>query len=85
MNVNLQRAELEDLLESAAERGAKKALESVGLHDAGASEDIRDMRGLLESYRTVKTSALATVGKAIAVAILAVLAFNTGINWGGSK
>lgn len=78
---NLTRSELEDLLESAAERGAKKALESVGLHDEEASNDIRDMRGLLESYRTVKTSVLTTIGKAVAVAILAILAFKTGINW----
>lgn len=78
---NLTRSELEDLLESAAERGAKKALESVGLHDEEASNDIRDMRGLLESYRTVRTSVLITVGKAIAIAILAIVAFNTGIRW----
>lgn len=81
----LDREELQTLLEHAAELGAKKALESVGLHDAGASNDIRDMRELLESYRTVKTSLLATIGKAVAVAILALLAFKTGINWEGGK
>lgn len=83
MNVNLQREELESLLESAAERGAKKALESVGLHDADASDDIRDMRGLLDSYKTVKKSVLATIGKAIGVAILAMLAFKSGVLWKG--
>ncbi len=81
----LKREELQTLLEHAAELGAKRALESVGLHDSEASNDIRDMRGLLESYRTVKTSLLATIGKAVAVAILALLAFNTGINWEGGK
>lgn len=84
-DIILDREELRTLLEHAAEIGAKKALESVGLHDAKASEDIRDVRGLLESYRTVRTSLLATIGKAIAVAILALLAFKTGINWEGGK
>lgn len=81
----LDREELRALLEHAAEIGAKRALESVGLHDEKASKDISDVRSLLESYRTVKTSLLTTIGKAIAVAILALLAFKTGINWDGSK
>lgn len=79
--VTLNRADLESLLESAAERGAKKALEKVGLHDEDAMGDLRDLRGLLGAYKTVKSSVLATIGKAIAVAIIAALAFKFGVNW----
>jgi hypothetical protein len=79
--ITLSREDFETLLEAAAERGAKKALVQVGLHDEDAMGDLRDLRGLLAAYRTVKTSILATVGKAIAVAVIAALAFKYGINW----
>ena len=81
MSGTLSPDQLEILLERAAERGAKRALETVGLHDEEASGDLRDLRGLLESYRTVKTSVLGAIGKAIGVAILAALAFKSGVLW----
>jgi hypothetical protein len=80
-NASISHDELEMLLEAAAERGARKALERVGLHDDNAMGDLRDLRGLLGAYRTVKTSILTTVGKAIAVAVIAALAFKYGFNW----
>ena len=43
--------------------------------------DLRDLRGLLAAYKTVKSSILTTVGKAIAVAVIAALAFKFGFNW----
>lgn len=73
MNVNITRDELEALMERAAERGAKRALETVGLHDDEASQDVTQLRQLLDSYKTVKTSILSAIGKAIGVAILAAL------------
>jgi hypothetical protein len=79
--IEMSREDLETLLEVAAERGAKKALVQVGLHDEDAMGDLRDLRGLLAAYKTVKTSILTTVGKAIAVAVIAALAFKYGINW----
>lgn len=81
MSGTLTPEQLEVLLESAAERGARKALERVGLHDEEAPGDVRDLRGLLGAWRTVRTSILSTVGKAIAVAILAALAFKSGVYW----
>ncbi len=79
--VNISRDDLETLLEAAAERGARKALLQVGLHDDDAMGDLRDLRGLLAAYKTVKSSILTTVGKAIAVAVIAALAFKFGFNW----
>jgi hypothetical protein len=63
-------------IESAAERGAAKALASVGLHDENAIKDVIELRGLLESWRAVKHGAMSALGKAITVLLLAgLLAF----------
>lgn len=79
-NMNMSRDDLETLLESAAERGAKKALMQVGLHDEDAMSDLHDLRSLLGAYKTVKSSVLTTIGRAIAVAVIAALAFKYGIS-----
>lgn len=79
--VTISRDELDAILESAVERGAMKALERVGLHDedpAKAAKDIGDLRDLIDGWRTVKRSALNSIGKAFGVALLASLAFLTG-------
>lgn len=53
--------QLDLLLEQAAERGARRALESLGLHDDNAGKDIHDLRTLIDSWRDAKR----TVSKAI--------------------
>jgi len=74
-HVTIPRADLEDMLERAAEGGAKKALLAVGLHDDEAAADVRDLRGLLDAWRDAKTTALRAVigfaAKALLVAMLA--------------
>lgn len=65
---------IEAMIERAAERGARKALESVGLHDDQAGSDVRDLRGVLESWRTVKRTFLVTLTRAATVGFLALLA-----------
>ena len=50
----IDHAELARLLDEAAEKGAKRALASVGLHDQDAGDDVRELRGLLESWRETK-------------------------------
>ena len=81
--VTLSQSMLDEIVEAAAERGATRALEKVGLHDKDAGGDIRDLRTLLDSYRTVRNGALSTIGKGIGVAILAVLAWFAGKHYGG--
>ena len=44
-------AEMEAMVERAAEAGAKKALREAGLSDDGATNDVRELRNLLDSYR----------------------------------
>jgi len=64
------------------------ALIAAGLADPDAQDDIREMRGLLDAWRSVKRGAGHAVGKIATVVILAaiagVLGFNGGkfIEWG---
>lgn len=69
---------LEEMLDRAAERGAKRALEGVGLHDDKAGKDISDLRDLIEGWREVKRGALRSIGKTIGMAILIGLAVLAG-------
>ena len=66
--------ELASLLDQAAEKGARRALESVGLHDDNAGNDIRDLRGLIDGWRSAKKSALDAFAKWVTVGVIGVLA-----------
>ena len=50
-------AELEALIDRAAKRGADEALKRIGLHDEHAGDDVREVRGLLEAWRTARAVA----------------------------
>lgn len=82
-DVTLTRAMLDEVVEAAAERGATRALEKVGLHDEDAGKDITDLRTLMSSYRTVKKGALLTIGKGIGVAVLAWVMWLAGTRYSG--
>jgi len=60
-HVRMPEEEFEELLELAAERGAKKALADVGLVDENAAGDIRDLRSLLGAVRMARRTAWQTV------------------------
>jgi hypothetical protein len=64
---------LQALVERAAERGAEQALARVGLSDPDSANDIRELRSLLESWRTARRSALAAMVKWLTIALLGVL------------
>lgn len=73
--LTLSEAELQLLLNKAAECGAKKALHDIGLHDEEAAEDVRELRGLLDSWRDTKKTAWKTfVSWAVKALILALMA-----------
>ncbi len=65
--------ELDALIERAAERGARRALESVGLHDEHAGRDIHDLRTLIDGWRTTKRTILESVIRWLTIAILGLL------------
>ena len=77
--ISMNQEQLNDVLEAAAERGARKALASVGLHDERAVDDVRQLRDLLGMYRLVRNSALATFGKAMMYALIGAAALWVGI------
>mgnify|MGYP003646570690 FL=1 len=58
-------AEMEIMIEKAAVAGARTALREVGLSDDDANSDVRELRNLLDSFRSAKR----TVGKTIVQAI----------------
>ena len=75
-------AELAALLDQAAEKGARRALESVGLHDDNAGNDVRDLRNLIDGWRSAKKSALDAFAKWVTVGLITALV--AGL-WFGSK
>jgi hypothetical protein len=65
------------LLERAAETGARRALQEVGLQGQDAAEDIRNLRSLLAGFRIAKQTAVQTAVRLITTGIL--LALMAGI------
>ena len=80
--VTLTAVELELLMTKAAENGAKKALHDIGLHDEEAADDVRELRGLLESWRDTKSTAWKTFVswtiKGLLLLLIAGVYFKTG-------
>ena len=66
--------ELEDMLDRAANRGAKAALREVGLHDDDARKDIQEMRSLLEAWRDTRKGVWSTIVKMSTVAVITFIA-----------
>ena len=48
---------LRAVAEEASERGAERALEALGLRDAGARRDMDELRQLLQAWRDAKKTA----------------------------
>jgi hypothetical protein len=66
--------ELEAIIQRAAEAGAKKALRDVGLQDDDAVHDMREIRDLLDSWRSAKRTAANTLIKTFTLHLLRCLA-----------
>jgi len=71
---NITPEELEDMLDRAAQRGAKQALREVGLHDDDARKDIQEMRSLLEAWRDTRKGVWSTIVKVSTIAIITFIA-----------
>jgi hypothetical protein len=72
-HVRMPEDDFEELMELAAERGAKRALANVGLIDEHAANDIRDLRSLLGAFRMTKHTAWSTVIRLITTGLLIAL------------
>ena len=78
--MNLSEAQLQAMLDKAAECGAKKALLAVGLHDEDAAGDVHDLRGLLEAFRSAKASMATAAIKFLTTAVLAAIIAGLGFS-----
>ena len=80
--VTLSQEQLELMLNRAAEAGARKALSDIGLHDDEAADDVKQLRGLLDTWRDTKETAWKTfvswLVKGLLIAIVAGLYIKTG-------
>jgi hypothetical protein len=76
---------LQDMLEQAAHKGAREALESLGLHDEEASRDVQELRSLLEAWRSAQQTVWKTITQAITMAMLGALAAGAYMNFRGEK
>lgn len=72
--VHLTREELNSLMKEAAREGARAALAEVGLHDDTAPDDMRELRNLIDSWRSAKKTIGSTIIKATTTAVLIFLA-----------
>jgi hypothetical protein len=77
-NVNMTPEEFEAMLDRAAKKGARAALEELGLHDQNAEKDLEEIRNLLTSWRDTKKAIWSTVVKVVTVAILTFIAGAVG-------
>ncbi len=71
--VVMPRDEFEELLERAAERGARHALADVGLDGPEAANDIRELRGLLDAFNEAKKTAGLTIIKMLVTGMVMAL------------
>lgn len=71
--------ELEALLNKVAKRAVKEAMRELGLEEATAAEDMRELRGLLDAWRdtkrTIRQSIVGMISKAFMGLVLVALAF----------
>lgn len=66
-------ADLCAVIETASEAGAVRALDRLGLADASAQDDLRELRQLLGAWRDAKTSARKAVVDWVVRGMLALL------------
>lgn len=74
-SVQLTHEELEAMLDRAAKRGARMALEELGLHDDNAPKDLEELRDILSAWRETRKAVWSTVIKMITTALLGFIAF----------
>ena len=74
--VTMPQADFEQMLERAAEKGARHALHGVGLDGEDAAHDIRELRNLLDAFNEAKKTAGLTIIKMIVTGL--VMAILTG-------
>jgi hypothetical protein len=76
-------AELEILLDKAAKRGAAQALRDIGLSDAEAYDDMKELRSLLDVWRDTRRTVGQTIARAFTMGILGLIVVGVYFEFGG--
>ena len=71
--VTLPQEDFEEILERAAERGARHALSEVGLDGPDAARDIQELRGLRDAFNEAKKTAGLTMVKMLVTGLVMAL------------
>ena len=71
--VTVPHEEFEEMLERAAERGARHALSEVGLDGPDAANDIRELRSILDAFNEAKRTAGITIVKMLVTGLVMAL------------
>jgi cytochrome b subunit of formate dehydrogenase len=69
----------EDEVERIAARVTKNVLKDIGIGDAAAETDVRELRALLDSYRNIRKTIFNTITTVIVTAIVSGLVVWSGI------
>ncbi|WP_343346173.1 DUF6127 family protein [Sphingomicrobium sp. XHP0239] len=80
--MGMEAVTLSALIEEASERGARRALTSLGLEDKAARRDMDDLRELLGAWRSAKKSAGAAVVSWVVKLALALLLVGLAVRVG---
>ena len=78
-HITLPSSEFEQLLETAAEKGARRALADVGLDGKTAAADVRDLRSLIDAIKIVRNTALQTAVHVVVTAVLLLIVLGAAI------
>jgi 2-iminoacetate synthase ThiH len=76
---------IEQMIAKAAKQGARAALESIGLHDESAGEDLKELRNLLDAWRSTKKTIWSQVVKAMTMAVLGAIAAGAFLQFKGLR
>jgi len=76
---------LRAIVEEACELGASRMLARMGLDDATASRDMRELRGLLDAWRDARRSAWKAVVAWLVRVLLAGLLIGIAVRMGGME
>ena len=76
---------IEQMIARAAQQGAKAALESIGLHDENAGQDMKELRNLLDAWRSTKKTVWSQVVKAMTMAVLGAIAAGAFLQFKGLR
>ena len=74
--------QLELIILAAAQEGAKQALKDIGLSDQDAYDDVKELRGLLDSWRATKATVGHTIARMATTALLTALSVGIYMSWG---